>query len=188
VRRLYDALHRLEGWVLAAAMLVMAVATILNVFARNVTGDSISATEELNQFLIVLVCFVGLSYAAGEGRHIRMTALSDAVPEAKRRWLLLFVSATTAALLFGLAWFAAQYALSVDRRSPVLDVPLRWIYLVAPLGLTLGGVQYAMAAVRNFRGPGVWVSYDREDGPEELDLDEFGSGAISGHDPHDDAR
>ena len=43
--------RKAEGWSLAIAMIVMAVATILNVFARNLTGDTIAATEELNQFL-----------------------------------------------------------------------------------------------------------------------------------------
>jgi len=171
VKRLHGVLHRIEEWVLASAMILMALATIVNVFARNLTGDTIAATEELNQFLIVLVCFVGLSYAAGEGRHIRMTALSDALPVRARRWLMVFVCGSTALLLFALAWFAAQYAASVDRRSPVLGVPLMWIYLVAPLGLFLGAVQYAFAALRNARASGsdVFIAFDRLDGYDELE-------------------
>lgn len=170
VRRVFLVLRRVEAFVLATAMLAMAVATIANVFARNLTGDSLASTEELNQLLIVLVCFVGLSYAAGRGRHIRMTALSDAVPERWRRVLLLFVTASTAALLFVLSWYALQYALGVDRRSPVLGVPLGTVYLLAPFGLFLGGVQYLLAAGRNLRGEGVWISFEREDGYEELDV------------------
>ncbi len=169
MKRLHAMQRRLEGWLLAGAMILMATATIVNVFARNLTGNTIAATEELNQFLIVLVCFVGLSYAAGEGRHIRMTALSDALPTRARRWLLAVVCATTALLLFALAWYAAHYALSVDRRSPVLGVPLSWVYLVAPAGLLLGGVQYAFAAARNVVGPDAYVAFDKLDRPEELE-------------------
>jgi TRAP-type C4-dicarboxylate transport system permease small subunit len=169
VRKLHAIQRKLEGWLLAAAMLVMAAATIVNVFARNLTGDTIAATEELNQFLIVVVCFVGLSYAAGEGRHVRMSALCDALPVRARRWLLAGICATTALLLFALAWYAASYALGVDRRSPVLGVPLGWVYLVAPAGLFLGGVQYAFAAARNVAGPGAYVAADRPDGYEELE-------------------
>lgn len=173
MRKLHAVLRKIEGWVLAIAMIVMAVATIGNVFWRNLTGDTIAATEELNKFLIVLVCFVGLSYAAGEGRHIRMTALSDALPVGARRWLMGVVSGSTALLLFVLAWYAARYALSVDRRSPVLGVPLGWVYLVAPVGLFLGGVQYALAALRNAlaSGPQVYVAFDKLDGYEELELE-----------------
>lgn len=170
--KLYSALHRLQGGILAVAILVMAATTIVNVFARNLTGGMLAASEELNRFLIVLVCFVGLSYAAGEGRHIRMTALSDALPRRARRWLAVFVQATTALLLVLFAWYALRYALSVDRRSPVMGVPLGWVYLIAPLGLLLGGVEYALAAARNVRGPDVYRSFGSLDGYEELDREE----------------
>jgi TRAP-type C4-dicarboxylate transport system permease small subunit len=119
--------------------------------------------------LIVLVCFVGLSYAAGEGRHIRMTALSDVLPRRMRRWLAAFVQATTSALLMLFAWYALRYALSVDRRSPVMGVPLGWVYLIAPLGLFLGGLEYALAVARNVRGPDVYRSFGHIDGYDELE-------------------
>ena len=75
-------------------------------------------------------------------------------------------------LLVVLGWYAARYAWSVDRRSPVLDVPMRVVYCLAPLGLWMGAVQYVLATARNLRGPGIWASYDRPDGHEELDLGE----------------
>lgn len=168
MKKLHSLLHRIEGWLLAGALLLMAAATITNVIARNLTGDSLAATEELNQFLIVLICFVGLSYAAGEGRHIRMSALSDALPTRLRRWLLVVVGSATAALLLLLAWYALQYAWSVDRRSPVLDIPLRVVYFVAPLGLVLGAVQYALGVFQNLtaKDDRVHIAWDRPDRPE----------------------
>lgn len=152
MKRAYALLHSFEGWILAIAILTMAVATIANVIARNVIGDSLAATEELNKFLIVLVCFVGLSYGAGEGRHIRMTALGDVLPPRGRVVLMSIVTAGTAALLFVMAWFAVRYLPFVDRRSPVLGVSMRLVYSIAPIGLFMGGVQYALAAYRNITG------------------------------------
>lgn len=159
------AIRRIEGAVLAVAMLVMAASTIVNVLARNLTGDSLAATEELNQLLIVVVCFVGLSHAAGEGRHIRMTALSDALPRRARRALVALVCGSTSALLAGFAVLAVRYALGVDRTTPVLGVPLKLVYAVAPLGLGLGAIQYALAAVATLRGPGVFIAYGVRDEP-----------------------
>lgn len=169
VKKLYSKLHQLQGALLALAILVMATMTIANVFVRNLTGNTLAATEELNRLLIVLVCFVGLSYAAGEGRHIRMTALSDALPQRARRWLRAFVCATTSILLFVIAWYALSYALDVDRRSPVMGVPLRWVYLIAPIGLFLGGLEYALASLRNAWGPDVYLAFDRLDGYEDVE-------------------
>lgn len=164
-------LRRLEGALLAMAILVMAVSTIANVFARNVTGDSLAVTEELNRFLIVWVCFVGLGYAAGEGRHIRMSAVSDALPHRLRRGLLCFVCAVTSVLMFVLAWYAAGYVMNVVvRRSPVLDIPLTYVYMIAPFGLLVAGVHYALAALRNVVGPDAYIAFDKPDVHEEIDL------------------
>lgn len=172
MQALFRLLQRVEALLLAAAMLMIALVTVASVVARNLTGEGLTFAEELNQFLIVLICFVGLSHAAGRGRHIRMSALSDALPTRARRALLACVSMATAALLLGLSGYALAYALGVDRRSPVLDVPLRWVYLLAPFGLAMGAVQYALAAVRNIRGPGAYVSFERADTHEELALEE----------------
>lgn len=152
-------------------MIVIAGVTVTNVVARNLTGESLAFAEELNQFLIVMVCFVGLSYAAGKGRHIRMTAISDLLPDGARRILMIFVTSTTAALLFTLCWYAFHYALGVDRRSPVLDVPYSWVYMIAPIGLGLGGLQYALAAWRNLSSSEVYIAYDQLEGCEPLELE-----------------
>lgn len=177
MRSLFRFVRRIEEVGLATAMLAMAAITIANVLARNLSGESLAAAEELNQFLIVFVCFVGLSYGAGQGRHIRMTALTDAMPRQARRRLMVFVCASTALLLALLGFYALRYALSVDRSSPVLGVPLGWIYALAPLGLWMGSLQYGLAALRNLQGTDVWASFDRLDG--HVDLDDTGTAVDS---------
>ncbi|MDX1541363.1 MAG: TRAP transporter small permease subunit, partial [Geminicoccaceae bacterium] len=63
-----------EAVVLALGIILMAANSIANVIGRFVFAQSIYFSEELNQFLIVLVTFVGIGYAARKGRHIRMSA------------------------------------------------------------------------------------------------------------------
>lgn len=169
MRRVFLLVHKIEGFLLASAMIAMAAITITNVFARNVLGSNLAAAEELNQFLVALVCFVGLSYAASQGRHIRMTAVYDQLDRRGRKALMILISATTSALLFGLAWVAFRYAWGVDSVSPVLGVPLRVVYLVAPLGLALGGIQYALTLARNLVSTEVYVAFDHPDTYRELD-------------------
>lgn len=163
-------MRRFEAFLLGAAVLGMAALTIANVVARNVFGGNLAAVEELNEFLIVLICFVGLSHAASLGRHIRMTALHDQLGPSGRRRVLVLVSAVTAAVLATLAWYAGRYALSVERVSPVLGVSLKWVYLCAPIGLGLGALQYLLALLRNLTSARPWVAYERPD--EYLDVPE----------------
>lgn len=169
MRRLFLVIHRLEEVVLATAMIAIAAITILNVFARNLLNHNLAAAEELNQFLIVLVCFVGLSYAASQGRHIRMTALFDQLSTRSRKRLILVISGSTSALMFVLAWYALKYALAVEMVSPVLDVPLRYVYLTAPVGLVLGGIQHGLTFARNLTTPEVYISFDHPEGYQDAE-------------------
>lgn len=65
---------RIEAILLAAGVLLMALNTVINVIGRYVFGESVFFSGEVNQALIILITFAGISYAARHGRHIRMTA------------------------------------------------------------------------------------------------------------------
>ena len=100
------AVARLEAVALAIGVLAMAFNTVANVVGRFVFGRSLYFAEEVNQALIVLVTFAGMSYAARHGRHIRMSAITDALPPRARKAMVVAISALTAVLLLVLAWFA----------------------------------------------------------------------------------
>jgi len=157
----FKAIQWVEEAVLAFAVLAIAVLTITNVVARSVFSASLASTEELCQFLIIIVTFIGLSYGVSRARHIRMTAVYDLLGARARKVLMVVICASTALLLFYLAWEAFAYAMVVRRLgsvSPALQVPLYAVYLVAPLGLGMAGVRYVMALVQNLVKPEVYLS------------------------------
>lgn len=144
----------LERQLLAWAIILMAVNTAGNVVMRVVFNGSFFFTEELNQFLIVLVTFVGTSAAARQGRHIRMSALTDHIPPRQRRHAFAAIQTVTAIVLLVLGWYATQYILRIQglgRVTPAMQVPT-WITLVwLPLGLGLTALQFGLAALTNLR-------------------------------------
>jgi TRAP-type C4-dicarboxylate transport system permease small subunit len=164
------AVRGVERGLLAGAILAIAALTCLNVFTRTAFGVSLAAVEEVSGIGMLVVTFVGLSYAAGQGRHIRMTALTDALPAKPRKVLLVFTHATTALLLVGLAGIALAYIdtlYTLGTASPALGIPL-WIpACVVPVGCGLAAVQYALAVVRNATHPGTWLSWDVSDAVDE---------------------
>ena len=171
---LFRWIRRIEECLLAAGILVIAAMTIANVIARNLGGHSLAFAEEICQFMIIQVCFVGLSYAAGMGRHIRMTALYDLLPHKPRKCLMILIAGLTSALMFLLAWYSIQYVLAVHDSgsvSPTLRVPMAWVYAVAPVGLILAGIQYALAVIQNLRSPKVYLSWERTDEYDEAPSD-----------------
>lgn len=168
MKRLFELVTRVEEFILSFSVLGMAALTIANVIARSLLGFSLAFAEELSQFLIILVVFVGLSYGAGKGRHIRMTALYDQLRPELRKTLMLVMTGTTAALMFYLTACSLRYVQTVEvlgTLSPALGVPLSLVYLAAPLGLALAGVQYFLAFVANLRRDGIYLSFTQPEGP-----------------------
>lgn len=152
---------RLESVLLASGVLLMAANTIANVVGRYVFQSSLFFTEELNRVLIVVITFAGISYAARQGRHIRMSAIYDALPARARKALMVLISVTTAIFMFGLAWYSWQYMMTQAGRGrvlPALQIPVWTTLLIVPLGFFMTGLQYALTAVKNLIEKEIYLS------------------------------
>jgi TRAP-type C4-dicarboxylate transport system permease small subunit len=161
-----------EKYVLSYGVLIMAVVTIANVFGRNVFQQSLYFAEELNQFLIVLITWVGLGYASRKGRHIRMSAIYDQMNERIKKVMMIIMCAGTAAVMFLLAYYSINYIGGLIQRgtvTPALRVPLWATYIWVPVGFVITGIQYSMAIVRNLQEEEVFISYTEVDAYDEGD-------------------
>ena len=98
----------IEEKILVYGILFMAVILIANVISRNFFYSSINASEEISQFLVVMVTFLGTSYAARKGLHIRMSILNDFLRGKPQKVLALFVSLITAFIMLYLACLAVR--------------------------------------------------------------------------------
>ncbi|GAA0591713.1 TRAP transporter small permease [Caenispirillum bisanense] len=174
-------LAKVESFILAYGILAMFLNTISNVVSRYIFGQSLYFSEELNQFLIVLVTFVGLGYATRRGRHIRMSAFYDQLGDRARKGLMIVIAAVTGAVMFWLAWVSLEYVMSVAtsrRVTPALQVPLYLTYVWVPFGFFLTGIQYALTVLRNLRdSDDVWLSWETIDTYEDIDDTMAQSGA-----------
>jgi TRAP-type C4-dicarboxylate transport system permease small subunit len=82
---------------------------------------------------------------------------------------MIVITAGTSLLLVAMAVYALRYVGSVRATgsvTPVLQIPLHWVYLAAPAGFALAGIQYALAAVRNWLTGEVHLSWDVRDEDE----------------------
>ena len=111
--------------------------------------------------LIILITFAGISYAARHGRHIRMSAIFDALPPRPRKVLMIFIAFVTAVFMFGLAWYALQYIMTQAGRGrllPALQVPVWWTLVWVPFGFFMTGLQYLLTAIKNIIEPDIYLS------------------------------
>lgn len=170
--------NKLEGMMLAVGVIAMTVNTIAGVISRFIFNSAITITDELNVIFIVLVTFAGLSYAARCGRHIRMSAIYDLMPPPARKALMLVITVITSALMFFLAYYSGYYISEVHesgRILPALGIPVFYIYLWAPLGFFMAGLQYAFTAIKNLAEKEVYLSTYVKDGySDTADIEEAG--------------
>ena len=164
------AIARIEAVLLAVGVLLMAFNTIANVVGRYVFGSSLYFSEELNQALNILITFAGISYAARHGRHIRMSAIFDALTPALRKPLMILIALVTAAAMFLLTWYSIDYVqtqASRGRLLPAMQIPVWWIIVWAPLGFFLTGLQYTLTAIKNVLQENIWLSTSTMEGYDD---------------------
>lgn len=183
--RLSDSLSTIDYWIdkcealiLGLAILTMASNAIANVFGRYLLNQSLYFTDELNQFLIIIVTFMGLGYITRKGKHIRMSAFYDMLSARYKRMLMVMIALVTAATMLVLAWYALEYVLKIARRgrvTPALQIPLYLTYFWVVIGFSLAALQYILTAIKNLSvtGNSVYISYstlDSYDDPELADI------------------
>ncbi len=165
-------LETFERYVLGYGIILMAINTIANVFGRNLFNQSIYFSEELNQFLIVLVTWVGLGYASRKGRHIRMSAIYDQLGHSLQKVMMTVIAAVTGGIMFVLAYYSIHYVGGLVERgtvTPALRVPIWITFMWVPIGFIITGIQYLLTVVRNLRAHEVYISYSEVDAYEEGD-------------------
>ncbi len=169
-----NAISRIEAVMLAVGVLLMAANTIANVVGRFVFQNSIFFSEELNRILIILITFAGISYAARQGRHIRMSAIFDALPPKARKPLMVVIAVVTAVFMFGLAWYSLQYMLTQSGRGrvlPSLQIPVWWTLVWVPVGFFMTGLQYALTAIKNLIEKDIYLSTNVLEGYDDSELE-----------------
>ena len=162
--------ERIEQTVVIAGILLIMINSTANAIGRYAFGKSLFFSEELNQFLIVAVTFVGFAYAVRKGRNIRMTALYDTFPLRLRKAVMILITLSTSLLLLFLAYQAVLYVAeikAVNRLSPALQMPVYIVYAVIPVGLFMASLQFAIAFVTNLTHPDIWLSFEVTEGDSE---------------------
>lgn len=173
LRKLDRGLTKLEEGILSFSILLMAVMLIGNVLSRQIFGPSWLFASEINKYAVVLTTFMGITYAARKGRHIRMSALFDVVPHKVKKAMIIIVSLVTALSLFYLAKISLDYLYFLYEQGKVtvsLKIPVYIMMCYVPIGLILGGLQYLRNLWINIREKEVYIATEKVDHSETIDM------------------
>ncbi len=155
--------EQLEKAIVCFGIMVIMLNSTANALGRYIFGKSIFFSEELNQFLIVSVTFIGFAYAVRKGRNIRMTALYDYLSHRSRKLIATLIALTTSLVMFYLCYEAYLYVFdlkNLNRLSPALQFPVYAIYSIIPIGFGIAGMQYLISFLMNLTRREIYLSYD----------------------------
>ncbi|MCJ7571517.1 MAG: TRAP transporter small permease [Candidatus Thermoplasmatota archaeon] len=156
---------KIEEFILFLAISLLAMILIINIIARAL-GNSIHFTDELSNFLIIWITFIGLSFATRKGRHIRMAAIFDMSPLIVKKILIFIVSIINMVVMFFSVYISFNYISSVyfyQKLTPTLRYSYWIILLIVPVGFLLAGFHYLRTVTKNIQTKDIWISPEQTD-------------------------
>ncbi len=130
--RVFIALNR---WIVIVMTSVMVMLVFLNVVCRYIFNFSIIWAEEVSQYLMVWVAFLGAGLALREGRHVAIEMLQDRLSSGARRVTRHFLALLLIVFMVVLTVLGFQFAhFAWGQETPVLNIPLGIPYLAVPIG------------------------------------------------------
>jgi TRAP-type C4-dicarboxylate transport system permease small subunit len=136
-------------FVCAALLAASCTLVFANVVLRYGFGQSLAWAEEASRYMMIWLAFLGAGLALREGAHIAVETLPDALPPLLSklvRLVAILLVALFLALILWLGWQYAQFAMM--QRTPVLRLPVGYIYLAIPIGMALMLVHLLLLARR----------------------------------------
>lgn len=138
LRRVDDAVARLEDVFLGLSMGTIAALLLLAVVLRYVVGDPLTWGEEFIVALFGWTLFIGTAAAFRTHLHIRVDVFVKLMPPALRRLAAAIAAAAGMVILAALAWYGAAYTDAMwDSTTPMLGVSMAWVVGALPVGMGL---------------------------------------------------
>jgi TRAP-type C4-dicarboxylate transport system permease small subunit len=129
-------------------MAVMATLVFVNVIARYALNFSIIWAEEVSQYLMIWIAFLGAGLALREGRHVALELLHDALPGSLGRKVRMAIATVVLVFLAAVTILGFQFALFVwNQETPVLNISLG----IPSLAIPIGSLLFAVHLVLMFR-------------------------------------
>lgn len=122
-------------------MAVMATLVFVNVITRYLFNFSIIWAEEVSQYLMIWIAYLGAGLALREGRHVALEMLHDRLPAPASRRVRMVVGGVVLAFLGMVTVLGFQFAIFVwGQETPVLNISLGIPSLAIPIGALLFAV------------------------------------------------
>ena len=149
--------------IIFAMMAVMATLVFVNVVTRYVFNFSIIWAEEVSQYLMIWIAYLGAGLALREGRHVAVEMLQDRLRSPLGRALRVVVGGLVLVFLGVVTVLGFRFAIFVwSQETPVLNISLGIPSLAIPIGALLFAV-HLLLMFRDYLGKRYTPGYVLED-------------------------
>lgn len=137
MKRVTDGITCIVSGFLVFLMAVMVLDVTWQVFTRFVLRDPSSFTEELAGFLLIWIGLFGAGYAYRVKAHLGIDVLTSKLSGVNKQTSEILISGIV--FLFALfilvigGWRLVDLTFTLKQISPVMGIPMGYIYLVLPL-------------------------------------------------------
>lgn len=138
--RIVDALMNVVRALIAVVLVLSVLLNFCNVIGRKFLFHPIVGAEEVMNFLMVGVVFLGAGVVAYDGSHINMEIVIDRLPVPLRNAFRAFAqvgAVVVAGVIVVLGIPIVERLAAFNERSQAANVPLWVPQLMVPVGLTL---------------------------------------------------
>lgn len=132
-------LRKLMSFLLAASLIMMSISVLIQICMRELFSTSILPLDDVIPYSFSISIFSGTALLFGEEGHVGITIFTDFLPAKIRNAIIVFCRAVVLLFLVYLAYFGYEFMLDGQYQfSPLLNIPLGYIYFVVPLCAVAG--------------------------------------------------
>ena len=145
-----DKVGKVEYFLVAVMIAVMAIVNFLQVVFRYVIEGSLPWSEELLRFLFVWTTFLGAGIGVRKGAHLGLTIIVNNLPPKLKKFVvfinyLICIAFSAIIGMLGLSVVSMQAEFNV--RSSAMVLPMYWISLAIPVSFALIILHFATLAM-----------------------------------------
>ena len=159
-------LSRVEDTLAVGSLAAAAAITIFSVILRYVFNEGIFWAQEAVIYLIIFSTFVGAVVTLRHDEHVNVDILPSLLGERGKWFFALLGSGMTllyCAIIGGYSWLLITEPAAQSTTTPALDLPLWFVELALPIGLTLMFVRSLEIIYRTARGRTTFPEAERDE-------------------------
>ncbi|WP_424810752.1 TRAP transporter small permease [Roseococcus sp. YIM B11640] len=141
-----------EDWAGLVLLWILGILVFTQFFTRYALNDSVTWTEEVARYLLIVLTFIGSAGAVRRGTHIRVETLELALPLGPRKVLWAIQDTLRLAFWSFGAWAGIELAgLMGTMPMDSLDHTLAWVYWPVAAGFVAMALREAWWIQRRWR-------------------------------------